>query len=237
MVETVIWFGLAAAALFTAAVTAIVVGALRGRLRSPFYNLPPFFAVVAGIAYTVMAGIEVGVVPTPVVSELVQVTAVRYVGWLFATVIVTYYLGMLSDAEVENRLAAVGAAILLVVAGFVATLNEGLVKWGMFGMSAMFFLGLVFTFLRPYSAAMVDRIGGSRSLFTSLRDLAVSLWTLYMVVFVLGPFGVGVLTVADYHFLNVVLDIAAMVGIIAVLLARQYELQTFVGGDVGASPS
>lgn len=236
MVATLIWFGLAAATLFAAAITAIVVGALRGRLRSPFYNLPPFFAVVAGIAYTVMAGVEIGVVPS-VLAELVQLAAVRYVGWLFTTVIITYYLGMLSNADMENRLAAVGAAILLVVAGFVATLNEGLIKWGMFAMSGMFFLGLVFTFLRPYSTAMTERSSGSRSLFTSVRDLTVSLWTLYMLVFVLGPFGIEVLTVADYHFVNVVLDITAIVGIIAVLLLRRYELQTFVVGDIGVSPS
>jgi len=236
MVETVIWFGLAAAALFTAAVTAIVVGALRGRLRSPFYNLPPFFALVAGITYSVMAAVEVEVVPT-VLPELLQLTAIRYVGWLFATAVITYYLGMLSSADMENRLSAVGAAILLVVAGFVAALNDGLIRWGMFGMSVMFFVGIVFTFLRPYSAAMVEKEDGSRSLFTSLRDLTIGLWTLYLLVFVLGRFGIEVLTVADYHFVNVTLDIAAMVGIIAVLLLRQYELRTFVTGGVEASPS
>ncbi|MFB6141964.1 MAG: bacteriorhodopsin [Halorientalis sp.] len=234
---SVYWFGLGAVALVVAGIATVIAGALRGRLRSPLYNVPALFSTIAGLGYGVMALVELGLVPAFIDDPQVLLAVPQYVSWLLTAALITYYLGMLANADMESRLAGVGASVLMVVAGFVAVLTGSPVKWGAFVLSVAFFVGVLYIFLRTYNQSMVENSTGSRGLFETLRDLTVSLWLLYPVVFVLGPFGIGVLASVDYHFLNVFLDIASRGGFVGVILMRQYELRTFLPEDVSASPN
>jgi len=67
-----------------------------------------------------------------------------------------------------------------------------------------------------------------RSLFQSLRDLTVVTWSLYPVVYFLGPLGAGIIQVPDLNFLVAVLDTIAKVGFMSILLVRYNSVETFV---------
>jgi sensory rhodopsin len=47
----------------------------------------------------------------------------------------------------------------------------------------------------------------------------------------LGPLGAGVLQAGDLDFTVVVLDLTAKVGLMSIILLRQYELNRFISRD------
>jgi sensory rhodopsin len=59
----------------------------------------------------------------------------------------------------------------------------------------------------------------------------VTVWAIYPVVYLLGPLGAGVLQAGDLDFTVVVLDLTAKVGLMSIILLRQYELNRFISRD------
>lgn len=236
MVDAAVWFGIGAAVFFLAVATFVAFGATRGDLTSPYYFVPPLHALIAGIAYVMMTLVSLGTFGS-VVPEDIGISAFRYADWSLSTPLITYYLSMLAGVPTRTRVLAVVANVAVIWIGFGSLLVPGLLQWALFGVAALAFLGLLYLYLSTFSRAIEDNPESSRSLFTSLRDLTVGIWTLYPVVYVLGPHGVGVLQVADHHFVVVALDITAKVGLMTVMLVRQYELNTFVSTDTTAAPN
>lgn len=231
MVQTTLWFGLAATIFFVAIVVFLAFSLTRGSLRSPYYLLPPIHAGIAGTAYVLMTLASAGVLPGALDIELF-----RYADWTLSTPIITYYLAMLAGASTVTRVIAVGANVLMILFGYVSVLTTGPVKWGAFAVSSLLFLVLIYLFLRTFSRAIADNPEASQGLFKSLRDLTVAIWTLYPVAYVLGPNGLALLQVADHHFVIVVLDLTAKVGFMTLMLVRQYQLNMFVARETTAAP-
>jgi sensory rhodopsin len=201
----------------------------RGTLRSPLYYLPPVHATVAGTAYVGMTAVTLGVLP-----GVVDVELLRFADWLVSTPIITYYLGLLAGADSSTRAVAVVTNVLMIALGYVFIVLSGPLQWVAFGASLLLFMGLVYLFVRTFGQASVGTSRTARSLFVSTRDLTVTVWSIYPIVYLLGPLGAGVLQAGDLDFTVVVLDLTAKVGLMAIILLRQYELNRFLSRDVAA---
>jgi sensory rhodopsin len=226
-----VWFGIGAA-IFAIGVVAFLGFALtRGDIRSPYYFLPPATAAIACVSYVVMTLVEVGIAPAALTVE-----TVRYVDWALSTPFITYYLAMLAGTKLSTRAGAVGLNVAMIAFGYGATVAGGLLQWGLFAVSAVCFVGLLYLFLSTFTRAIRDAPQTSRNLFVSLRDLTALIWSVYPVAYLLGPGGFGAMGTADYSFVVVTLDVTAKVGFIGLMLARQYQLDTFVGAGARATP-
>jgi len=230
MIGSAIWFGIAAGIFFLAAFGYVVFTALRGRLTSPYYFLPPIHAAIAGTAYVGMTLVAAGVLP-----DVLDVSYFRYADWSLSTPIITYYLAMLADVDLEIRAVAVAANVGMIATGFLASVTASPLKWGFFAVASLLFLVLLYVYVSTFGDAIRRNPRSSRSVFLSLRDLTVIVWSVYPIAFLLGPNGFGLLLPSDHNFVIAFLDLTAKVGFMAVLVVRQYELNTFVGADTTAS--
>jgi sensory rhodopsin len=236
MATSTIWFGIASVLFGATMVWYLYFAVRRGDLSSPYYFLPPVHVLVAGTSYLAMAIATSGLVPLPVGDELV-VNAFRHLDWAVSTPIITYYLAMLANARTSVRVGAVVANVLMIASGYVATAVPGLLTWVFFGFSSICFLALMYVFVQMLGRAIDENPRSSRSVFLSLRDLTVAIWTLYPLVFVLGPSGLGLLQFVDHNFVTAMLDLTAKVGFMIVMVTRQYELNNFVTAETTAAQS
>jgi sensory rhodopsin len=173
-----------------------------------------------------MTAVTLGMLP-----EVVDVELLRFADWMISTPIITYYLGLLADANSSTRAVAVGTNVLMIALGYAFIILSGPLQWVAFGASLLLFVGLVYLFIRTFGQASVGAPRTARSLFISTRDLTVTVWAIYPVVYLLGPLGAGVLQAGDLDFTVVVLDLTAKVGLMSIILLRQYELNRFISRD------
>lgn len=226
MAEATVWFGIGAGIFLTAVVAFLWFAVTRGDLQSPFYYLPPIHAGIAGVAYVAMALVAAGRVGDPV-----SISALRFGDWLFSTPIITYYLARLAGVEKTTRALAVAANVGMIAVGFAFVETTGALRWVAFGASTLLFVGLLYLFVSTFGTAISRADETVRSVFLSLRDLTIVTWSLYPVVYFVGPLGLGVIQPADLDFLVAILDVVAKVGFMTVLVVRYYELETFVGHE------
>lgn len=226
MVDTTIWFGTGASVFFLAVVLFCWFAATRGDIRSPFYFLPPLLTAVAGAAYVAMTAVTLDALPVPVGIE-----TLRFADWAVSTPLITYYLALLADTDRSTRAVAVATNVGMIGLGYGFVTLSGSLRWVAFTASMALFLGLVYLFVRTFKTALVGSSRTARSLFVSLRDLTIATWLLYPVAYLLGPVGLGVIRPAGIDFIVVVLDVTAKVGLMSIVLLRQYELTTFLARD------
>jgi sensory rhodopsin len=229
MVESAILFGIGASIFFTGAVFSFLFAVQNGSLRSPFYFLPPLVSLIAGSAYVGMFALE-----TELIAFGADVELLRFADWAITTPLITYYLGHLAGVERSIKIAAAVANVVMIALGYVFVAVSGTIQWVAFGASMICFVALLYLFVQTFGRALIGASQASRSLFISLRDLTVATWSVYPVVYLLGPIGLGVIHPADVAFLVMALDLTAKVGLISIILFRQYTLNTYLSYDVPA---
>jgi len=223
MAQEIIWYGVGAGTFFISASIFMWFAATRGNLRSSFYYLPPIHASVAGTAYVAMALTAGGQLGGPF-----SVTVFRFADWIVSTPIITYYLARLAGVDTRTRWLAVAANVAMIAVGYGYVGIPGPLRWAAFALSSVIFLGLLYLYVRTFDRAITTATATVRSLFLSLRDLTVVTWSLYPVVYVLGPVGIGIMQSPDLNFLVAILDTVAKVGFMSILLVRYNSVETFV---------
>jgi len=117
--------------------------------------------------------------------------------------------------------------VVIIAGGIAAVVTAGTLSWGLFAVASAAYAVLVYGLLvlLPRSAsAEGDRV---RAVFGTLRNITVVLWTLYPVVWLLAPTGLGLLTPATEMLVFVYLDIVSKVGFVAVAVAGADALDRF----------
>jgi sensory rhodopsin len=144
---------------------------------------------IAAVAYTLMA-FQIGDL---VISGRV-VSLPRYVDWLLTTPLILLFLAMLGNTGRGSLARLVVADVTLLVLGAVAVAIPGTVRWLAFagGLAAFGVLAYELYARIPQMASFSNE--RARILFVTLRNLTIVLWTLYPVVWVLAPSGIGLLT-------------------------------------------
>ena len=216
------------------------VGMIAGTLPSLWlwYRRPSewaYFATLGGVtgiaalAYVAM-GFDVGNVATA--GGVLPVA--RYADWLLTTPLLILYLALLAQPSRQVIVALIAVDIVVIAGGIVAVVTAGFLSWAAFGVATLAYVGLVYGLLAvlPKSAAsQPDRV---RAVFGTLRNITVVLWTLYPVVWLLAPTGLGLLTVSTEMLVFVYLDFVSKVGFAVVAVASADAIRyvdTPVDGD------
>lgn len=231
MVEIEIYFGITAAIFGVAVIGFLVFALTRGTILSRYYLLPPVHATIAGLAYVGMALTALELLPSAVDIELL-----RYADWSLSTPIITYYLAMLAGVRRRTRALAVLLNAVMIWVGYASILAGGQIRWALFLLSGLLFIGLIGLYVRTFSQSISANPEVSAGLFKSLRDLTIIIWSLYPIAGALGPNGFGLMLTADHHLVIVLLDLTAKVGFMSLIVVRQYQMNTFLTAETTAAP-
>jgi sensory rhodopsin len=222
------WFGLGAAGM-TIGTLLFLSGLVSADSNSrKYYVTLVAISGIAAVAYTLMA-LEIGWQP---VGDDRLVFLPRYIDWLLTTPLLILYLAFLADAGRTMIGKLVVANVLVIVPGMVAALLPGVERYALFALGGLAFVYLVYLLVRPLTE-MVRELQ-TESLFLSLRNLTVILWSVYPIIWLLGPPGVDLLTETVDVMLIVYLDLITKVGFGLIALNARAVLSTELGEEVEA---
>ncbi|SNR50312.1 bacteriorhodopsin [Halorubrum vacuolatum] len=169
---------------------------------------------IAAVAYVFMA-LDIGTIVTAVGT----LETARYVDWLLTTPLLLLYLVLLAQPSQRVLATLIIIDVLIIVAGAVAVLTTGPLSWGAFAVGVAAYLGLVYGLLVKLPAAASAKDDRVRAVFGTLRNITIVLWTLYPIVWVLAPTGLGLLTTSTEMLVYVYLDVVSKVGFVVVAVA------------------
>lgn len=195
--------------------------------KQAFFVVTTFVTAIGAVAYfSMFQGFGV-VAVTLADGQTLTVYWARYVGWLFVTPLLLLDLALLAGADRNTVATLLGLDVGMVLTGLAgalatgagSTLGPGATRIAWWGISCGFFVTLLYYLVSSLSRAAARQSGDVASLFSTLRNLLILLWTAYPVVWILGtPGTIGLVELDVEVVLYVLLDLAATVGFGFVLL-------------------
>lgn len=228
--EVTLWF--AVGALGMGFGTAVFLGGL-SRADADIRKYYATLAAISGIAtvaYALMA-LEMGSVS--VGDRMVFVP--RYIDWLLTTPLLLLYLTMLVDADRGLLGKIVAVNIVVIVAGMGASLLPGVERFALFAVGGLAYVGLAYLLIGP----LTEQASGlaTEPLFRGLRNLTVILWSVYPIIWILSPAGLGQLTVLTNVLLVTYLDLITKVGFGLIAINAGSLLREQLQQSSGSSPA
>lgn len=227
---TALWFALGTLGM-TAGTALPLWRLVVERRRVRYYAVLATVTGVATLAYLSMA-LGIGEIAVGDASLFLP----RYIDWLITTPLLVLYLGMLCRPERRVYLALVAVDVVVIASGVVAGVLPGAYGYAAYLVGCVAYVGLLYLLLSvlPRQATLQgDRVD---AVFTKLRNLTVVLWTLYPVVWLLGPLGVGMLQSGTEIMVVTYLDLISKVGFVTMAVngADALDVVTGDGRSVGA---
>jgi len=183
---------------------------------------------VASVAYALMA-LDIGTVSAS--GRVVSIP--RYVDWLITTPLILLFLSMLGRTGQGSLLRLVVADIALLVLGGVAVVLSGPIRWAAFAGGMVCFGVLVYELYGRIPRLATFSNERTRTLFITLRNLTIALWTLYPVVWILAPSGIGLLTRDMTMLVVAYLDLISKAAFVALAVDGLDALADADRGDAG----
>ena len=160
---------------------------------------------------------------------------VRYVDWLLTTPINVLYLALLAQASRTDVGKLVGLQVLTIVFGFAGAVSSGALAFGLFGLGAVAFGGVVYLLYNEVADAASAALSDVEvSLYRTLRNFVVVLWSVYPVVWLLGASGIGLLDVETATLVIVYLDVVTKVGFGVIALHAWLTMETVTEAELTA---
>jgi sensory rhodopsin len=191
-------------------------------------------AGVTGIAAVAYALLYLGVGVLTVGDR--PVFLVRYADWLLTTPLMLLYLAHVAGASRRVSLALVGADLLVIGAGTAGTLLVGPERFALVAVEAVAFLALIGLLLVVLPRDAEFDAERDRRSFLKLRNLTVVLWTLYPVVWLVGPAGLGLLFPATMALVLVYLDLICK-GVFVFVAVRERGARTGAAVETRSTPA
>lgn len=179
---------------------------------------------IATVAYVLMA---LGVGSVSVGERIVFVP--RYVDWILTTPLIVLFLGLLAGIDRQRFTVSIVLNTVVMVAGMVAALLPGTARFALFGLGAVSFVALVYYLYGPITASARAQPDGIERLYVRLRNLTAVLWSIYPLIWVLGPPGLNLLTATIGTTLVVYLDLVTKVGFGLIALDASATLHSEFG--------
>jgi sensory rhodopsin len=178
---------------------------------------PRYYGVlgaITGIATVAYVAMGLGVGQIQVQGAVFYLP--RYVDWLLTTPLLVLYLAMLARPRRRVYGTLVGLEVVVIAAGVAAAFAPSPLDWGAYLAGVLAFGGILYFLVSvlPRQAALEDH--RPAAVFTKLRNLTVVLWSIYPIVWLLGPFGVGLLLVETEAMVVTYLDLLAKVGFVVI---------------------
>jgi bacteriorhodopsin len=213
--------------------------------KQEFFIITTFIAGIAAVSYfSMFQGFGVIDVSVEGVSEPLRIYWARYADWLFTTPLLLLDLGLLAGADRNTIATLVGLDVGMIVTGLVGAVATGAnsplsgpatrIAW--WGISCGFFIVLLYYLVSTLSTQAAQRSAEVGSLFSTLRNLVIVLWTAYPIVWIIGTegtlelVGLGVETT-----LFMILDLSAKVGFGFILLRSRDVLDEAAAASEAAA--
>ena len=136
----------------------------------------------------------------------------RYVDWLVTTPLLLLELGVIAGLRSQVILAAVGADLLMILTGLIATLERAPNNYLWYAIGTGCFLVILALLLTEFSFSARRRNGKINQLFQTLRNVLIVLWICYPIVWIIGTEGFRVINIGIETALYTILDLSAKVG-------------------------
>lgn len=185
-----------------------------GDSRGIYYATLAGVTGIAALAYLVMA-LGHGTVST----TGGDLPLARYVDWLLTTPLLLLCLGLLARPPRRVLTVLIAVDVIIIAAGIAAIVSVGTLSWALFGVGVIAYVALVYGLLVTLPRSVSPEADRVRAVFGTLRNITVVLWTLYPVVWILAPTGLGLLTTSTEMLVFVYLDLVSKVGFVVVAVS------------------
>ena len=186
------------------------------------YVAPALVTFIAAVAYGLMTLSSAGYLSDGIVLHA------RYVDWVLTTSLIVFTLATVAGASDTVKYKAIGANVVTIVLGYVASVTGGAVKWGAFVVAAASFAVLIYYLVTALTESAKQRPPAVESMFLGLRNLTVFLWIAYPALWLLTD-GLGVMAPADQDFLIAFMDITSKLGFNLIIALRARAIRTSLG--------
>lgn len=137
---------------------------------------------------------------------------IRYVTWSLSTPLLVLVLTYLGGSSLWLTGSLVGADVLMIATGFVATISREPVNYLWYVVSCGAYLAIAYLLLGPYRQEAVSKHPRARKVFYRLLTVHLILWTGYPIVWILANTGFNVINSTIETALYTLLDLASKVG-------------------------
>lgn len=209
-ITTGLWLALGFAGMALGTLPPLWQGVVDPRNRLHYAVL----AGITGIAAVAYLGMSLGVGTVTVDGR--PLYGLRYADWLATTLLLVGYLWLLTGASRAALTRVLVLDALVIGLGVAAVVLPTPVRFAAFGFGALAFLGLAYDLVRALPRAASFGSDRRAATFEKLRNVTVVLWTLYPVVWLLGPAGVGLLQPSTEVLVFVYLDVVAKGGFVLI---------------------
>jgi len=195
--------------------------------KQEYYIVTIFIPAIAAVSYFSMA-MGYGVVEIPNHDD--PIYWARYADWLFTTPLLLLDLCLLAGADRNTIATLIGLDVGMILTGLVGALaTEGAAfRLAWWGISCGFFVVLLFFLVSTLSRQVADRPGEVGSVFSTLRNLTLVLWTAYPILWIVGSEGLGIVGLGPETAGFAVLDLLAKVGFGFILLNSRSAIDAAV---------
>jgi len=164
------------------------------------------------------------------------VYVVRYADWLLTTPINVLYLALLAQASRSDTIKLVTLQALTIVFGFVGAVLSGVLAYAFFAVGAVAFAGVVYLLYNEVADAAKGALSEVEdSLYRTLRNFVVVLWSVYPVVWLLGASGIGLMDVETATLVIGYLDVVTKVGFGVIALHAWMTMESVTAGEAVAA--
>jgi sensory rhodopsin len=164
---------------------------------------------IAVVAYALMAA-GIGGVPSAVGGT---VFLPRYADWLLTTPLHIVFLGLFAGAARRHTTRAAGFQAVTIVLGAAAALVAGPLKWLLFLAGVAAFGAVVYVTYVQFDAAARERGGTTFSRYRRLRAFLVVLWSVYPIIWLVGPNAAGLMDVETTALVVAYIDVVSKIGL------------------------
>jgi bacteriorhodopsin len=206
--------------------------------KQEYYIITIFIPAIAAASYFSMAmGFGLTELSVPWQDAALDIYWARYADWLFTTPLLLLDLALLAGADRNTIATLVGLDVGMIVTGLVGALVTAsqTMRIAWWGISCGFFLVLLYILVSRLSAQAAQQSGDVASLFSTLRNVIILLWTAYPIVWIVGTEGLGLIGLYPETAAFMVLDVTAKVGFGFLLLRSRSVLDQVTSGSPDAA--
>eukprot|EP00741_Cyanophora_paradoxa_P004906 tig00000849_g4760.t2 len=172
-----------------------------------YYVLNAFQVLVACMAYWGLSFLH-----GQVDMNGFHVNWIRYVDWVFSTPMILLCIASIGRYTWNQKIALVLADVTMIGIGFFAAIAPEPGRWGFFAFSCAIFVAIAAVLIKgsPRALQRLPR-GGPRTGYKAMLALTLLTWTVYPIIFGVGPEGAGKLNRQGEAIAHTVLDLFAKV--------------------------
>ncbi len=227
----VTWFWAGAIAMAAGTVSLAYGFRLVPRRNWGRYSILVAVPAIAVGAYVLMA-LEFGTIES---QSGEPIFSLRYLDWLLTTPLHVLYLGLLAGAAASAINRSLVLMALTILFGFAGAYFVSPLKWLCFAAGAGAFVGVIYYAYADFDSAVRRKEATTVALFWKLRAFLVVLWLVYPAIWIVSPFGIGLMNVETSALVLSYLDVVAKVGFGFIALAGQLtSADTMVDSDAAA---